>query len=163
MWCAQLGASWIFLSCFYLWMTFLPGCLFAVVVIKCFMIGVNVWWVYLAPQNIPRAISVLTLGNKVILYCIVSVCAAWAKSLLCLSRLCVRSRWVYTGTCSSRTACGTIDFCARQKTKTKKRKISSFRPDNYSLMTAVGNKHWHRYRIKNRTDDKNQQNPDTVI
>ena len=24
---------------------------------------------YLAPQNIPRAISVLTLGNKVILYC----------------------------------------------------------------------------------------------
>ena len=24
---------------------FLPGCLFAVVVIKCFMIGVNVWWV----------------------------------------------------------------------------------------------------------------------
>ena len=25
---------------------FLPGCLFAVVVIKCFMIGVNVWWVY---------------------------------------------------------------------------------------------------------------------
>ena len=25
---------------------------------------------YLAPQNIPRAISVLTLGNTVILYCI---------------------------------------------------------------------------------------------
>ena len=24
---------------------------------------------YLAPQNIPRTISVLTLGNKVILYC----------------------------------------------------------------------------------------------
>ena len=40
---------------------------------KCFMTGVNVWWVHLAPQNIPRAISVLTLGNKVILYyyCIV--------------------------------------------------------------------------------------------
>ena len=37
---------------------------------QCFMIGVNVWWVvYLASQNIPRAI-VLTLGNKVILYCI---------------------------------------------------------------------------------------------
>ena len=35
------------------------------------MIGVNAWWVYLAPQNIPRAIRVLTLGNKVILYCIV--------------------------------------------------------------------------------------------
>ena len=48
---------------------FLPGCLFAVV-IKCFTIGVNVWWVYLTPQNIPRAISVLTLGNKVISYCI---------------------------------------------------------------------------------------------
>ena len=46
---------------------FLAGCLFAVVVIKCFMIGVNLWWEYLAPQNIPRAISVLTLGNKVIL------------------------------------------------------------------------------------------------
>ena len=56
---------------------FLPDCLFAVVVIKCFMIGVNVWWVYLAPQNIPRAISVLALGNSYIvlklywiLYCI---------------------------------------------------------------------------------------------
>ena len=32
------------------------------------MIGVNVWWVYMAPQNIPRAISVLTLDNKVVLY-----------------------------------------------------------------------------------------------
>ena len=31
------------------------------------MIGMNVWWVYLSPQNIPRAI-VLTLGNKVGLY-----------------------------------------------------------------------------------------------
>ena len=31
------------------------------------MIGVNVWWVHLAPQNIPSAI-VLTLGNKVVLY-----------------------------------------------------------------------------------------------
>ena len=28
---------------------------------------------YLAPQNIPRAISVLTLGNKVMLYCIVLI------------------------------------------------------------------------------------------
>ena len=36
------------------------------------MIGVIVWWVYLAPQNIPRAISVLTLGNKVVLYYTVS-------------------------------------------------------------------------------------------
>ena len=47
---------------------FLLGSLFAVVVNKCFMIGVNVWWVYLTPQNIPRAVSVLTLGNKVVLY-----------------------------------------------------------------------------------------------
>ena len=47
---------------------FLPGCLFAVVVIKCFMIGVNVLLVYLAPHKIPHAISVLTLGNKVVLY-----------------------------------------------------------------------------------------------
>ena len=30
------------------------------------MIGVNVWWGYLAPQNIPSAI-VLTFGNKVVL------------------------------------------------------------------------------------------------
>ena len=47
---------------------FLPRCLFAVVVIICFMIGVNVWWVYQAPQNIPPAISVLILGNKVVLF-----------------------------------------------------------------------------------------------
>ena len=41
----------------YLFMNeFLSGCVFAVVVIQwCFMIGVNVWWVYLAPQNIPSA------------------------------------------------------------------------------------------------------------
>ena len=68
MWYAQLGANGIF-SCFYLRMIFYQDvCLFAVV-IKYFMIGVNVWWVYLAPKNIPRAISVLALGNKVILYC----------------------------------------------------------------------------------------------
>ena len=29
------------------------------------MIVVNVWWVYLAPKNIPSAV-VLTLGNKVV-------------------------------------------------------------------------------------------------
>ena len=74
MWYAQLDASGIF-SCCYLWITFYQDFVVAVVVvsvvvIKCFMIGVTVWWVYLAPQNIPRAISVLTLGNKVILYCI---------------------------------------------------------------------------------------------
>ena len=61
---------------------------FAVVVIKCFMIGVNVWWVYLAPQNISRAISVLTLGNKVVLYCInfllvsVRTCSEFQLSVL---------------------------------------------------------------------------------
>ena len=36
---------------------------------KTFVIGVNVWWVYLEPQNIPNAI-VLTFGSKVVLYCI---------------------------------------------------------------------------------------------
>ena len=42
MWYAQPDASGIF-SCFSVSMNdFLPGCLFAVVVIKCFMIGVNV-------------------------------------------------------------------------------------------------------------------------
>ena len=52
----------------YEWLfTFFCFVFVAVVVIKCFMIGLNVWWVYLAPQNIPRAIIVLTLGNKVIL------------------------------------------------------------------------------------------------
>ena len=48
---------------------FLPGCLFAVVVIKCFMIGMNVWWVYLAPQNISHAISVDTWQSSyIVLY-----------------------------------------------------------------------------------------------
>ena len=47
---------------------FLPGCLFAVV-ITCFMIGVNVWWVYLAPQNIYLVQSVYWhLAIK--LYCV---------------------------------------------------------------------------------------------
>ena len=32
------------------------------------MIGLNVRWTYLAPENIPSAF-VLTLGNKVVLYC----------------------------------------------------------------------------------------------
>ena len=48
---------------------FLPGCLFAVVVIKCFYDWSECVMSDLAPQNIPRAISVLTLGNKVVLYC----------------------------------------------------------------------------------------------
>ena len=51
---------------------FLPGCLFAVV--SCNLMFYDwsecVVKLYLAPQNIPHAI-VLTLGNKVILYCIV--------------------------------------------------------------------------------------------
>ena len=34
------------------------------------MIGVTLWWVYLAPQNIPGAI-VLTFGSKILLFCIV--------------------------------------------------------------------------------------------
>ena len=33
------------------------------------MIGVNVWWVYLAPQHISRAIVLMILGNEVVLYC----------------------------------------------------------------------------------------------
>ena len=36
------------------------------------MTGVNTWWVYLAPQNIPSA-SVLSLGNTVVLFCSVRV------------------------------------------------------------------------------------------
>ena len=34
----------------------------------------------MAPQNIPRAISVLTLGNKVILYCITDDTSRWQTS-----------------------------------------------------------------------------------
>ena len=45
------------------------------------MIGVNVWWVYLAPQNISHAI-VLTLGNKVVLYFIVHL-----KLFMCLKTI----------------------------------------------------------------------------
>ena len=46
------------------------------------MIGVNVWWVYLAPQNIPRAV-VLTLGNTILLYCIDLQCAKyWDDALM---------------------------------------------------------------------------------
>ena len=33
------------------------------------MIGVNVWWDYLAPQNIPSVVT-LTLGSEVVLYCV---------------------------------------------------------------------------------------------
>ena len=50
----------------YLFMNDLLGCLFAFVVIEWhLLIGVNVWWVYLALQNIPSTF-VLTLGNKVV-------------------------------------------------------------------------------------------------
>ena len=80
MWYAQLDASGIF-SCCYLWMTFYPELFCFAVVIKCFMIGVNVWCVYLAPQNIPHAISVLTLGNKVV-YCIL-LCSTCVTTLTC--------------------------------------------------------------------------------
>ena len=55
----------------YLFMNDIFTWMFAVVVIWwCFMTGVNVWLVYLAPQNIPSAIA-LTLGNRVVLYCTV--------------------------------------------------------------------------------------------
>ena len=48
------------------------------------MTGVNMWWVYLAPQNILRAIM-LTLGNKIVLYCTVLY---WMNEH-CLCVLCV--------------------------------------------------------------------------
>ena len=60
-----------------------------IVVIKCFMIAVNVWWVYLAPRTIPRAISVLTLGNKVILYC----CIVFLGRDRIKQHLISRTRW----------------------------------------------------------------------
>ena len=41
---------------------------------------------YLAPQNIPCAISVLTLGNKVILYCVVLCCIVLCILVEVLSR-----------------------------------------------------------------------------
>ena len=47
------------------------------------MIGVNVWWVYLAPQNIPRAIGILTHGNKVVLYTAPELCC----HVVCVPRL----------------------------------------------------------------------------
>ena len=47
-----------------------------------FMIGVNVWWVYLALQNIPSAI-VLTLGNKVVLAQWIIV-IWWNQAIACL-------------------------------------------------------------------------------
>ena len=40
------------------------------------MTGVDVWWVYLALQNIPYA-TVLSLGNNIVLYCIVSLYCSW--------------------------------------------------------------------------------------
>ena len=54
------------------------------------MLEVNVWLVYMAPQNIPRAL-VLTLGNKVILYSVILYC------IMCMQeptgrRLCVSQR-----------------------------------------------------------------------
>ena len=51
-----------FFLCIYLWMTFY---LDVYLLLSYFIIGVNVWWVYLAPHNIPRA-TVLTLGNKAV-------------------------------------------------------------------------------------------------
>ena len=55
----------------------LPRCFFAVVLQWCFTTGVNVWWVCLAPQNIPSAI-VLTVAYKVVL--LSSTIAVWAAA-----------------------------------------------------------------------------------
>ena len=60
MWYAQIDVSWISHIFIYKWLfTWLFVCCCCN---QCFMIGVNVWWVYLAPQHISSAI-VLTLGN----------------------------------------------------------------------------------------------------
>ena len=58
-WC-----QWDFFS-FFIYEWLFTRMLFAVV-IRCFMIRVNVWWVYLAPQNIPCAISVDTWQSSYI-------------------------------------------------------------------------------------------------
>ena len=60
------NVCWIFQVFIYQW---LFTTTFAVVAIICFMIGMNMWWVYLVPQNSPCGIT-LTLGNKVVLYSI---------------------------------------------------------------------------------------------
>ena len=64
---ARLDVSWISHVFIYEWLfTWLFVCCCCNQ--WCFMIGVSVWWVYLAPENIPSA-TVLTLGNEVVLYC----------------------------------------------------------------------------------------------
>ena len=40
---------------------------------------------YLAPQNISRAIGVLTLGNKVILHCIELYCIVLSRLKMCMN------------------------------------------------------------------------------
>ena len=61
MWYTQLDVSWIFHVFIYEWI-FTQFCCCNLMM---FTIGVNVWWTYLAPQNIPSAI-VLTFGNTVV-------------------------------------------------------------------------------------------------
>ena len=59
--------------------------------------------VFLAPQNIPRAISVLTVGNKVILYIVVrplSPCPQKGKTAAVVDRLTDTSK--YTGSHQAR-------------------------------------------------------------
>ena len=46
--------------------SYFPPKFAAVVVIWCFIIGVNGWWEYLAPQNIPSTIAP-TQGNTAVL------------------------------------------------------------------------------------------------
>ena len=65
---------------------FLPGCLFCCCCNLMFHDWSECVMSVLAPQNIPRAISVLTLGSKVILcYCDIDVLASYP---LCFGRLC---------------------------------------------------------------------------
>ena len=107
---------------------FLPGCLFAVVVIKCFMIGVNVWRVYLAPQNIPRAISVLTLGNKVLLYFALNSSFSGAAMLLCSVQM--KSR--------QQLACGACDTFATRDN------LICFAPSSFYHFLSC---HWWWYKL----------------
>ena len=63
---AALNLTSVWFSWLYLFTKNVLSQISAVVVIQGFMTGVNVCWVYLAPENIPSA-TVLTLGNKAVL------------------------------------------------------------------------------------------------
>ena len=74
---------------------------------------------YLAPQNIPRAISVLTLGNKVILlYCIVGLCMVvllYKVILLycCIQFHCPYMQLVHVYMCAYVRACVVCTECSK--------------------------------------------------